>query len=129
MTNKNSKLNKILGPLIFLFILLVTINLNLFPNITLPEITIKTIYWGVVVIWLGVLTFVSIKNTRVSKERVFLIKINMIIWIILIFLVICSFYLSRLYEVFWLPIIIMIAMLALYQNKKQKEIRETEKKS
>ncbi|MBU1630606.1 MAG: hypothetical protein KKH49_02225 [Candidatus Omnitrophica bacterium] len=58
-----------------------------------------------------------------------MIKINMIIWIILIFLVICSFYLSRLYEVFWLPIIIMIAMLALYQNKKQKEIRETEKKS
>jgi Ca2+/Na+ antiporter len=74
-------------------------------------------------------TFFSIKNTNGPKEKAFMIKSVVILWVAIIVFLALFFCLPKPYNfLLWIPYIIALPIAILHLNRRQREIREIEKK-
>jgi len=73
--------------------------------------------------------YFSIRNTKGSREKRFMIKSAAIAWCVVIIFLLSLFYLPKPYNfLMWIPYGILLPVAIIYMNKKQNKIREEERK-
>jgi len=73
-------------------------------------------------------TYFSIKNTNSPKEKAFMRRCSIVVWVCMILFLLLLLYLPKPYNfLMWIPYAIFLPLGIIYINKKQQKIKEENK--
>ncbi len=73
-------------------------------------------------------TYFSIRNAKGEKERAFIMRTASLLWLIIIVMAVTAYLIPSPYKVFaFSPVWFILPFIIIYLNKKQRELRKSER--